>query len=99
MMADNLGYSASLHFKGKPNIWEFKPDPRYGMLTHTTRAGNTYGIIVGKSYAPVIWIGQLTMIKQNGETAYRWYNATSKLRIERIEFSDGGKYLFPNSIF
>ena len=83
---------AHLHFKNRPHVWEFKPDPRYGTYTYTTRAGNTYGIMVNQHYAPVIWIGHLS---HSSKDRVYWYNCTSKLRVKSIEFSDGGTYIFP----
>jgi hypothetical protein len=84
-----VGYytdSAWVHRKGK-STWMFQPDPIYGKLAHTTRNGTTYLIMDGLQEGKPFWIGEVT-----GKTIF---TVEKYLRAREIEFSNGGRYVFP----
>jgi hypothetical protein len=60
--------------------WLFQPDPRYGRLSHTTRAGTTYVIVPGLEDGKPFWIGQ---VAKNAV-----FTVESYLRAREIEFAN-----------
>jgi hypothetical protein len=84
---ESFAHCAWLHRKGKPT-WLFRPDPRYGQLSHTTRAGTVYLIEPGLHSGKPFWIGQVS-----GKTIF---TVERELRSQEIEFANGGRYIFPN---
>lgn len=80
-------YKAWLHFKGKAAVWEFVPNPKYNRLIHITRYGNIYGIFQGANLLKPFWIGRFS--------DNFWGTIEGKLRVKKIEFGNGGEYIFP----
>lgn len=80
--------AAWLHRRHRPTML-FKPHALSGRLVHKTRYGTIYAIFSGLEYGKPLWIARLC--------AGSWVTWESRLSAERIEFSSGAYYLFPNS--
>lgn len=68
--------------------WLFTPNQRYRQWVHITRKGTVYAVIPGLKHGKPFWVGRLS----NGI----WYTVERELRAREIEFSGGGRYLFPD---
>lgn len=77
---------AWLHRHGKAT-WTFKWNEEHLEMTHITRYGNVYAILVGLPYGKPFWIGMLN----DGS----WCTVENHLRSREIEFENGGRYKFP----
>lgn len=88
LVRESFAGCAWLHRRGKPT-WMFRPDPRYRSLSHTTRSGTVYLIMPGVHEGKPFWIGQV-----EGDTVF---TVEKHLRSREIEFSNGGRYIFPNA--
>jgi hypothetical protein len=87
LVRESFADCAWLHRKHKPT-WLFRPDPRYGQLAHTTRAGTVYLIMPGLHSGKPFWIGQVA--------SKSVFTVEREIRAREIEFANGGKYIFPN---
>ena len=78
---------AWVHRRGKPT-WLFRPDPVHRALSHKTRSGTVYLIMVGVVIGKPFWIGR---VHHNIV-----FTVEKEIRARDIEFSNGGRYIFPN---
>lgn len=86
-MDDDLSGSAWLFRYGKPP-WRFDPvRGNLGELVHVTNRGTRYAIMFGNASIKPIWIG----VFRDG----KWLTCEKQIRANRIYFSSGGVYAFP----
>lgn len=86
-MDDDLSGSAWLFRYGKPP-WRFDPVPGSLVgLFHVTNRGTRYSIMTGDASIKPFWIGVL----RDG----KWLTCEKQIRANRILFSNGGVYMFP----
>lgn len=79
-------YKAWLHFKGTPYVWQFEADES-GNLNHKTKYKTNYYIFKSYKLGKPFWIGR--------KIGMEWVDVTKKLRAVKIEFGNGGEYIFP----
>lgn len=79
-------HKAWLHFKGKAEVWEFEPDES-GKFCHETKYKHNYYIFQSSHLIKPFWIGR--------KIGRDWVDVTRKLRAIKIEFGNGGEYVFP----
>jgi|21_taG_2_1085346.scaffolds.fasta_scaffold141899_1 hypothetical protein len=76
---------AILERDGKPS-WEFKWDNKFNRLTHVTRAGNVYAIMMGDQHKS-LWIARLF--------GNAWCAEEETIKATKLNFENGGVYHFP----
>lgn len=82
-----LDNKAWLHRKDGP-CWEFSTSKESdGLLVHKTMHGTIYRIFNGVDIGKPFWIGRLH--------DQSWYTCEKTIRAKKIEFDNGGEYLFP----
>ena len=86
MSKDEHYLCAWLHRKHKCP-WMFTPNAAYGRLIYKSRHGTVYGIFESIQYGKPLWVGRLVENK--------WITWERELRAYKIEFGNGGEYVFP----